>query len=167
MHPSGAASAFAKISTTGARSNTSAYATALEHPARRGAECEWSGERQVPFFNSSDLDKVPPPDQVRWLAAVAIVVAVVMVVLSVEHDRVATVSVSVTDPNSDAANSDIDAFRDDHWFVADVQRTGKCRHRQQRNKKKGEQSILHDGIGWGHSAFRYPPECALGLLKSV
>ena len=44
----------------------------------------------------------------------------------------------------DAADSDIGAFRDDHWFVADVQRTGKYRHRQKRNKKKGKHSILHD-----------------------
>jgi hypothetical protein len=46
--------------------------------------------------------------------------------------------VSLTDPNSDAAGD----FRDDHWFVADIQRTGKCRYRQERNKKKGKNSIL-------------------------
>jgi hypothetical protein len=39
------------------------------------------------------------------------------------------ISVSLTDPNSDAADSDIGTFRNDHWFVADGQRTGKCRHR--------------------------------------
>ena len=49
----------------------------------------------------------------------------------------------LTDPNSDAANSDIGAFRDDHWFVAGAQKIGKRRHRQERNKKKGQHSILH------------------------
>jgi hypothetical protein len=57
------------------------------------------------------------------------VVAIVMVVVVV-----VPMPVSLTDPNSDAADPDIGAFRDDHWFVADVQRTGKCRHRQERNK---------------------------------
>ena len=53
--------------------------------------------------------------------------------------------VSLTDPNSDAAGD----FRDDHWFVADIQRTGKCRHRQERNKKKSKNSILHGiFLGW-------------------
>ena len=70
-----------------------------------------------------------PSDRTDALPAVAIAVAVVMVVLSVEHDRVVPMPVSVTDPNSDAADPDVDAFRDDHWFVADVQRTGKCRQR--------------------------------------
>ena len=54
------------------------------------------------------------------------------------------VPVSFANSNSKAANSDIGAFRDDHWFVADVQRTGKCRHRQKRNKKKGKHSSLYD-----------------------
>jgi hypothetical protein len=104
------------------------------------------------IFTLSDLDKVTPPDQVRWLAAVAIVVVVVMVVmLSVEHDSVIAMLVSVTDAESDAADIHIDTFRDDHWLVAGVQGSRKCRHRQHRNKKKGEQSILHDGtlIGLG------------------
>ena len=82
----------------------------------------------------------------RLLAAVAIVVAMVMVVLSVEHDRrcgVVPMPVPFTDANSNATNPDLDAFGDDHWFGARVRRTGECRHRQERNKKKGEQSILH------------------------
>ena len=70
----------------------------------------------------------------------------VMVVLSVKHDRVVPVPVAVTDPNSDAPDPDFDAFRDDHWFIADVQRTGKCRHRQKGNKKKAKHCILHDII---------------------
>jgi hypothetical protein len=90
----------------------------------------------------------------------------VMVVLSVKHDRVVPVPVAVTDPNSDAPDPDFDAFRDDHWFIADVQRTGKCRHRQERNKKKGKQSILHGTLfGWGRSTPRYPPACSLGTLR--
>jgi hypothetical protein len=83
----------------------------------------------------------------RWSATVVIVM--VVVVLSVEHDirsAVVPMPVSPTDSNSDAADPDIDALRDDHWFVPDVRRAGKCRHRQERNKKKGKQDILHDTL---------------------
>jgi hypothetical protein len=100
------------------------------------------------------------------------VVAIVMVVVvpSVGHIEASMVPmpVSFTDPNSDAADPDIGAFRDDHWFVADVQRTGKCRHRQERNKEKGKHSILH-GILLGWDARR--PDARqitrLVFLKSV
>jgi hypothetical protein len=99
----------------------------------------------------------------RWLAAVAIAIAIVMVVVSIEHDSVVPMPVSITDPNSDAADPDLDALRDDHWLVAGIQRTGKCRHRQERNKKQGKYSILHGTLfGWGHFTSRCPPECALG-----
>jgi hypothetical protein len=43
---------------------------------------------------------------------------------------------SLTDPNSDAADSDIGTFRDNHRSVG--QRTGKSRHHQERSKKKGK-----------------------------
>jgi hypothetical protein len=70
-----------------------------------------------------------------------------VVVPSVGHieagSRMVPMAVSLADPNSDAADSDIGAFRDDHWFIADAQRIGKRRHRQERNKKKGKHSILH------------------------
>jgi hypothetical protein len=90
----------------------------------------------------------------RLLAAAAIVVAMVMVGLSVEHDRrCAMVPMPVpftdADSNAPAADPDLDAFRDDHWFGARVQRTGECRHRQERNKKKGKQSILHGTLWLG------------------
>ncbi len=93
----------------------------------------------------------------RLLAAVvivvAIVVAMVMVVLSVEHDRgcaVVPMPMLVTDVNSDVADPDLDAFRDDHRFGAGVRRTGKCRYRQERNETKRKQSILHGTLfGWG------------------
>ncbi len=49
--------------------------------------------------------------------------------------------VRITDANSDAADPDLDAFRDDHWFVAGAQGTGQCRRRQKRNKKKGEHRL--------------------------
>jgi hypothetical protein len=92
----------------------------------------------------------------RWSAVIVIVM--VIVVASVEHDRrcaMVPMPVSLTDTNSDATDSDIDAFRDDQWFVAGVQRTGKCRHRQERNKTKAKQSILHDTLfGWGRSTSR-------------
>jgi hypothetical protein len=55
-------------------------------------------------------------------------------------------SVSLIDPNSDAADPDIGAFRNDRWFVADVRRTSKCRHRQKRNNEKSKQSIFHDAL---------------------
>jgi hypothetical protein len=82
-----------------------------------------------------------------------------VVVPSVGHieagSRMVPMAVSLTDPNSDAADSDIGAFRDDHWFVADVQRTGKCRHRQERDEKKGKHSVLHDILlGLGRSRSR-------------
>ena len=91
----------------------------------------------------------------RRLAAVVIaVVAMVMAVVPVEHDS-GVMPVPVTDANSDAADPDIDVFRDDHWFVAGVQRTGKCRHGHERNKKKRKQSILHGTLfGWGRSTSR-------------
>jgi hypothetical protein len=78
-----------------------------------------------------------------------------MVVPSVGHIEASMVPmpVSVADPNSDVADPDIGAFRDDHRLVADVRRTGKCRHRQKRNNEKGKQSILHDtlfGLGTFH-----------------
>jgi hypothetical protein len=115
------------------------------------------GATSSSIFISSELDKVTPPDQVRSLAAVAIVVAVVMVVvLSVEHDSVMMMVVSVTDANSDAADIDTYAFRDDHRLVAGVQGSRKCRHRQHRNKKKGEQNILHHGTPIGLGTLSVP-----------
>jgi hypothetical protein len=56
---------------------------------------------------------------------------VMVVVPSVGHIEASMVPmpVSLTDPNSDAADPDICAFRDDDGFVADVQSTSKCRHR--------------------------------------
>jgi len=76
--------------------------------------------------------------------------------------------VSLTDHNSDPADSDIGAFRNDQWFVGDVQRTGKCRHRQEWNKKKGKHRILHDALlGW--DARRPDPRqnARLVFVKSV
>jgi hypothetical protein len=74
------------------------------------------------------------------------------------------ISVSLTHPNSDASDPNIDVFRDDNWFVANVQRTSKRRHRQERNKKKSKHSILHDILlGFGTLAVPYLAECALGI----
>ena len=61
-----------------------------------------------------------------------VVVAIVMVVTpSVGHieARMVPMPVSLTDHNSDATDPDIDALRDNNWFVADVRRTGECRRR--------------------------------------
>jgi hypothetical protein len=101
------------------------------------------GGRQGPFPNSSDLDKLMPRpiERMRWSAAVV----VVMVVPSGGHIEAALVPmpVSLTDPNSDAADPDVGAFRNDQWLVANGQRTSKCRRRQKRNKKENKCSILH------------------------
>ena len=97
------------------------------------------------------------------------VVAIIMggaVVSSCAHIEAGMVpiSVSLTDPNPDAPDPNIDVFRDDNWFVADVQRTSKRRHCQERNKKKSKHSILHDILlGLGHLPSPYFAECALGI----
>jgi hypothetical protein len=73
------------------------------------------------------------------------VVAIAMVVVpSVGHIEASMVRmpVSLTDPNSDAADPDIGAFGDDYGFVAAARRTGKRRHRQERNKKKGKTAFF-------------------------
>jgi hypothetical protein len=106
----------------------------------------------------------------RFILAVVVVAIVMVAVSSIGHIKASTrmvlVPVSLTDSNSDAADSDIGAFRDDHWFVADVRRTGKCRHRQKRNKKKGKHSSLHDILlGLGRSPSRCSAECALVIPK--
>ena len=80
---------------------------------------------------------------------ILVVIAIIMggaVVSSCAHIEAGMVpiSVSLTDPNPDASDPNIDVFRDDNWFVADVQRTSKRRHCQERNKKKSKHSILHD-----------------------
>jgi hypothetical protein len=109
------------------------------------------------------------------------VVVTVIAVPSVGHIEVAVVPmpsggdidgtavpmpVPLTDVNSDAADPDIDGLRDDHWFVAGVRGTGKCRHRQEWNNKKRKQSILHGTLlGWGRTTSRYPPRCALGTSE--
>jgi hypothetical protein len=72
-----------------------------------------------------------------------------------------------TDINSDAADPDIGAFRDDHRSVADNQRTGKCWHRQQPNKKKASKAFFMalSLFGWRRFTSLYPPECARGTPK--
>ena len=77
-------------------------------------------------------------------------IVMVMAVSSSGHIEVTMVPmpVSDTDANSDWTDSDFDVFRDDRRFVAGVQRTGKCRHSQERNNKKGKQDILHDTLFW-------------------
>jgi hypothetical protein len=84
----------------------------------------------------------------RHFILAVVVVAIVIVVSSIAHIKTSTrmvpVPMSFADSNTNAADSDIGAFRDDHWFVADVQRTGKYRHRKKRNKKKRKHTSLHD-----------------------
>jgi len=64
--------------------------------------------------------------------AVDISAAIVMVTgVSRGHVEVTMVPmpVPIAVANTDIANLNSDAFRDDHWFVADAQGAGKCRHR--------------------------------------
>jgi hypothetical protein len=80
---------------------------------------------------------------------ILVVVAIIMggaVMSSCAHIKAGMVpiSVSLTDSNPDASDPNIDVFRDDNWFVANVQRTSKRRRCQERNKKKSKHSILHD-----------------------
>jgi hypothetical protein len=95
----------------------------------------------------------------RWSAAVLIVIMIVMVVLAVDHDAVVSMPVALTAANPDAIDSDMDVFRDDDRVIAaGVHRTGKCRHRQQRNETKNKHGIfdiLHGTLfGRGRSVSR-------------
>ena len=88
-----------------------------------------------------------------------------VVVSSFAHIKASTfpMPVSLTDPNPDAADSDFRIFRDNNWFVADVRRTGKCRHGQERNNKKGNTAFfMTHSSGWDA---RRPvlAACALGI----
>jgi hypothetical protein len=90
---------------------------------------------------------------------VVLIVIVIVVVLAVDHDAVVPMPVSLAAANLDAADPDIDVFRDDDRVIAaGVHRTGKCRHRQERNETKNKHGILgilHGTLfGWGHSVSR-------------
>jgi hypothetical protein len=62
-------------------------------------------------------------------------VIVMVMAVSRGHVEVTMVPmpVSLADANADVADLNCDVFGDDHWFVAGVQRAGKCRHREERN----------------------------------
>jgi hypothetical protein len=47
-------------------------------------------------------------------------------------------SLADANTNADGADLNSDVFCYDHWFGAGAQRAGKCRHREERNNKKGE-----------------------------
>ena len=55
-------------------------------------------------------------------------------------------SVSLTDPNPDASDPNIDVFRDDKWFVADVQRTRKQWHSEETKKKKSNKNSMQSTL---------------------
>jgi hypothetical protein len=64
-----------------------------------------------------------------FLVVIAIIMeAVVSLGAHIEASMV-PMAMSLTDPNPDASDPDIDVFRNDNWFVADIRRAGKCRHR--------------------------------------
>jgi hypothetical protein len=131
-----------------------------------------------PFFNSTDLDR--PTELTRRSAVVVVSILIVMVVVFAtdDHDAVVAMPVSLTAANPDAVDSDMDVFRNDDRFIAGVHRTGKCRHRQERNETKNKHGILgilHGTLfGWGRSTSRCAPQCALdnsevciGLISTV
>ena len=109
-----------------------------------------------------------PPVSVRRLHIILTVVVIVagVTVSLFAHIKASVIPilVSLTDPNPDATDSDFGAFRDDNWFVADVRRTGKCRHGQERNKKRANTAFFMTfSQGLGRSQSRCPTECALGI----
>jgi hypothetical protein len=125
------------------------------------------------LLNSTGLDR--PTKVVRRSAAVLIVI-VMVVMLAADHDAVVSMPVSLTGVNPDAADSDMDVFRDDDRVIAaGVHRTGKCRHRQERNETKNKHGILHGTLfGWGRLVSRCPTQCApdasevcIGLTNTV
>jgi hypothetical protein len=88
-----------------------------------------------PFFNLTDLDR--PTELTRRSAAV--VVSILMLVVLAP---VVSMPVSLTAVNPDATDSDMDVFRDDDRVIAGVHRTGKGRHRQERNETKNKHGIF-------------------------
>lgn len=61
--------------------------------------------------------------------------AVVAVVPSVKHENMVLMPMSITEPHADSTDSDVNAFRDHHRFVADRRRTGHCWQCQERSNK--------------------------------
>jgi hypothetical protein len=55
-----------------------------------------------------------------FLAVIAIVMEVVVSTFAHIEASMVPMPVSLTDPNSDAADADIYVFRHDDWFVADL-----------------------------------------------
>jgi hypothetical protein len=88
-----------------------------------------------PFFNLTDLDR--PTELTRRSAAV--VVSILMLVVLAP---VVSMPVSLTAVNPDATDSDMDVSRDDDRVIAGVHRTGKGRHRQERNETKNKHGIF-------------------------
>ena len=90
-----------------------------------------------PFFNLTDLDR--PTELTHRSAAVVVSILIVMVVVLA---AVVSMPVSLTAVNPDATDSDMDVFRDDDRVIAGVHRTGKGRHRQERNETKNKHGIF-------------------------
>jgi hypothetical protein len=93
-----------------------------------------------PFFNSTDLDR--PTELTDRSAAVVVSILIVMVAVLADHDAVVSMPVSLTAADPHATDSDMDVFRDDDRFIAGVHRTGKGRHRQERNETKNKHGIF-------------------------
>jgi hypothetical protein len=76
---------------------------------------------------------VPIPVSLAYLGAVPVIPAPVLVPIPI--------SLAYLYPK--AAEPDIGALRDDHRFVNNDRRTGKCRHGEEWNNAEGENSFLH------------------------
>ena len=66
----------------------------------------------------------------------------ILIVMVVVLAAVVSMPVSLTAVNPDATDSDMDVFRDDDRVIAGVHRTGKGRHRQERNETKNKHGIF-------------------------
>jgi hypothetical protein len=57
------------------------------------------------------------------------ILAAIVMVMAVPSGQIEVTMVPMPVSLADADDPDFDVFRDDHRFVADGQRAGKCRHR--------------------------------------
>jgi hypothetical protein len=75
-------------------------------------------------------------------AIVMMIVMVIVMVVAMSRGHVEipmpVALADVSDLNSDVSDLNSDVLRDDYWFVASAQRAGECRHREERDNKKGD-----------------------------
>ena len=98
---------------------------------RRGSGGE--GERLRRAYNLAPSASQICTELLTSMGRAVDILATIVMVMAVSRGHVEVtmvpMPVSLTDANADVADLNSDDFRDDHWFVAGAQRTGKCRHR--------------------------------------